>query len=377
MAMIKITKVPSCIEVPRSSRTFSVPVTVTYSFTGDEFRQSAGECSGVAKIVLFAGGPSGAKSPKATTIPVVVGSGTESGAVTVEIPSSWYVGKHSVTIYAKLRFPYENKEYGTCDERDVASDSATVTVAWGTSCEGETPPTPTPEQPVCKPTLCSSGDRRIAFPVEYRGEQLLVDAGKVNLKLCVSPSCVKPGQQYKVSATITVTGSKLYPNVKAINATLSGPFGKRSLTFKNGETKTLTFTAPATEKKYVLHLAGVVTLGASEVPPELPEKVSGNFWINVPMWVVSDGGTTPENPITNWTVEVPPSVKPGQTFKVVVKAYASKPTQVKATGTLFGKTVTKGGQAPGGSTPAMLELTFTAPTQPGTYQGSVKLDAYY
>jgi len=37
----------------------------------------------------------------------------------------------------------------------------------------------------------------------------------------------------------------------------------------------------------------VVTLGASEVPPELPEKVSDKFLINVPMWVTSGGGGAP------------------------------------------------------------------------------------
>ena len=85
----------------------------------------------------------------------------------------------------------------------------------------------------------------------------------------------------------------------------------------------------------------------------------------------------PANPITNWTISAPSSVQAGQTVTVTVKAYAARPTQIRATVSLFGQTQTKTGTAYSTTTPGVLTFTFTAPSREDRYTGSVMLEAYY
>ena len=80
--------------------------------------------------------------------------------------------------------------------------------------------------------------------------------------------------------------------------------------------------------------------------------------------------------VVKWNVSAPDKVKPGEQFTVTVEVYAYPATPVKAIINLFGKTYNKQGTASSPYAPLRLSFLVTAPTQPGTYTGSVSLYEY-
>jgi len=88
------------------------------------------------------------------------------------------------------------------------------------------------------------------------------------------------------------------------------------------------------------------------------------------------------------TVQAPPqfsvtvgvsrqTVKPGETVTVGIAVESNRDNiPIRATVTLFGQTKTARGYSKANMM-VPLRVTFTAPSTPGTYTGSVKVEAYY